>query len=338
MSRPPLDASIADTAGDTLPPPPGLEAGPAADTLPTCPLPTGTDLYVDGTFPQGGNGSQICPFSTITSATQAVPAPSPGGSAYKIHIQAGTYSVNTNGETFPIDVATNVQLLGDPSSTTRAGTTIDGVGLFTYLAGARSANITVHVAGMLNYLTVTDSTGSADAIVLATYGQPTVTTTTVDAAQSKNGIELDMTDGLTFTMSNQSETENATDYGLWITSTGGAPNVIATDSSFHNNGKDGVFAEHGTSLLFGAKASCLVVCSGIASCSVPGQCSTCSTVGADSFFCNTNYDVESNVALSAEGDMWNVAVPTCAATGPASFNSCMVQANCYQGAAPGACP
>lgn len=92
------------------------------------------DFWVDASTGDNGNpGTELLPFATITHAV------STGGAEANFYVLPGTYD-EAHGETFPITLLTNQQLIGDPT-TKGAGpepTTIVGKGDYAGLSGIGS--------------------------------------------------------------------------------------------------------------------------------------------------------------------------------------------------------
>jgi hypothetical protein len=142
------DAPAADmTTADTVP-----TADQHADTVPTpdseqpdtlfqCPPPAAGVFYVDVNTGSDtmtstqGNGSQLCPFKTITHAISRLPP-----ITATIYVAAGAYSDST-GETLPIYLPAGLSIIGSTSAAFPAGPTVQSGATFaSSVFGSYGAN------------------------------------------------------------------------------------------------------------------------------------------------------------------------------------------------------
>jgi hypothetical protein len=298
-----------------------------------CPPIAGPPFYVDATRASSGNGSQACPFKTITQALAAVTGLSSPPALATINVAPGTYDAAL-GETFPLVIAANVQLTGDTTMSSRDLFIVDGHGqAFTPLGNQL---VTVVLQGEIDYMELTDSSGQADEIVVATTGKPHLSLTSVvgipSSAVTETGIALlgqpSAAQGGTLTIDNQSEVQSMTGDGIRVDpdTAGLAPTLISQGTIIHANLGDGVH------VIGRAGANPVVQLGGGA-----GICAALSNPDANWIFCNQGFGVEAGTLIVADGNKWDHA-PLKTGTAPTDVNNTSLVADACPTVAPGACP
>ncbi|MBS2030101.1 MAG: DUF1565 domain-containing protein [Deltaproteobacteria bacterium] len=254
-----------------------------------CPTP-GTDrFYVDASASPTGNGSQQCPFTTITEGLAAATA-SPA-SAVTVQVEPGTYDANL-GEVFPLVVPAKVKVTGDtPAASSRNAFVIDGSGSLS----ASSVGLTVGVVlmGEIDYMLIEDSNpvgNDPDAIVYAASGTPHLSLVSVDGTNVTTAAMLITSvagsQGATVTLDNQGEFKSSDADGILIEpGTGTPPTVTITGALVHDNANDGVHitASNGSAPTVNLNG----------------------TSADNFFFCNGDYGVDSAVSVDARGNSWD---------------------------------
>lgn len=82
------------------------------------------DFYVDPELGSDANdGSEASPFKTMTHSLRIA---SEESERVRINLAAGTYSVSANGETFPLEMTSNTEIVGEERSAKAPGAILDG--------------------------------------------------------------------------------------------------------------------------------------------------------------------------------------------------------------------
>jgi hypothetical protein len=268
-----------------------------------------TTLHVDSAAPEGGNGSDGCPFTKITEALDA----SRGQTGITIIVEAGVY----DAERFPLFVDAGILLEGKPGGASRDLYIIDGSGAANTADGARL--VSVVLAGEIDYMEITDAAGNADYVVYSDSGSPTLK---LDSVSGGAFAAYRVTGGAQVTISDQGDIGSSAGDGILVD---GDTTLTATGTSIHDNGGDGV---HDT----GAAAQVTI---GYA----PIACTTSPPIDPCLIYCNGAYGIEAatGTMVNAAADNWDHATPTSGAA-PADVNDTgRVADDCPGGAAPQAC-
>ncbi len=321
-SAPPFDASVdsappPDAPVDSTPPPP--DAGMDASVDAGCPTPPVGALFVDASAAVMGNGSQACPFKTITQALAAAGTVNP----MTVYVAAGTYDAAL-GEVFPLNVGSNVVVEGAVGATCTRGASIVG-------AGQTATGVaTIVLAGQVDCVTVTPPANFPlpPDVVFTTAGT-SVSISNSSIAGGSTNVHVHGTDALAVTIQG-SDISGAISDGVLVDSAVGAPGPVVSilATNVHNNGNDGIHVFSGN----------VTVGPGVL-----GSCPVTPSPSACNIYCNGTYGIELPAAVAqnvvAEGNAWNHAPPTSGPAAPADISSpTAVDDACYLPPAAGACP
>jgi hypothetical protein len=212
-----------------------------------CPAPSLSDLYVDVTLGSdtttstAGNGSQACPFKSITHAL-ATAGIGPGST---VHIAAGTYS-ETTGELYPLTLPNGVNLVGAKSTGFPTGPVL------TWLTGGTATFNMLNASGTntLDTLTITNQNAQGLAtdlgVLVQQNGQMSLTDCTLSGTSTGTAIAVE--DGAA-TLSGCSVTGNAD--GIQLVGT--AAVTLGKDTAGNPTHVDGQSSD-GVAMLRGAPA------------------------------------------------------------------------------------
>ena len=254
-----------------------------------CPTPGADRFYVDASASPSGNGSQQCPFTTITEGLSAASA-SPA-SAVTVQVEPGNYDANL-GEVFPLVVPAKVKVTGDtPAASSRNAFVIDGSGPLG--GGVTALTVGVVLMGEIDYMLIQDSNPAGndpDAIVYSASGTPHLSLVSVDGKNTVTAAVLVTSapggTSPTLTMDTQCVVQNSDSDGIRIEAgTGIAPTATITGTLVHDNNNDGVH------IVAGSASNPTVNLDG--------------TTSANFFFCNGDYGVEAAVEVDARANSWD---------------------------------
>ncbi len=318
----------------------------------SCPAPGANDLYVNGNPNAGsdlfGNGSQQCPFASITKGLAAASGRTGAQVVHVARLWNGSYGVATT-ETFPLLVASNTTLRGDAPVGGQLMTSVRGDGsVATNLRATVQANggavenlnlrpqtsdqadtTAVYCNAGSPSLTLIQATRYADALTFTGSCTPTVTQATLTTnGQGGGTAAIVITGAASASVTLSNIVGNRTD-GILVDSTSMTPTVLTANGDLANLTSDGVTQNSGHGVhCRGSSAlqmqSTKVWANGLNGVFVEGSCAA-NISGADaqggcglhnSLACNYqqnnnlfNVETTSTVKVQADHNSWEVQPP-----------------------------